>query len=52
MSALANRPSGSAGSTSAAVVAGNASNDDSSDNNVLSQYKVLTLTFNQDCTYV
>ena len=31
---------------------GGASTDDSSDSNVLSQYKVLTLTFNQDCTYV
>jgi hypothetical protein len=45
MSALANRPSGGA---IGGVVGG--SNDGSSDNNVLSQYKVLTLTFNQDCT--
>lgn len=45
MSALANRPSGGA----IGGVAGG-SNDGSSDNNVLSQYKVLTLTFNQDCT--
>jgi hypothetical protein len=45
MSALANRPSGGA---IGGVTGG--SNDGSSDNNVLSQYKVLTLTFNQDCT--
>ncbi len=45
MSALTNRPSvGAIGG-----VAGG-SNDGSLDNNVLSQYKVLTLTFNQDCT--
>ena len=45
MSALANRPSGGA---MGGVISGG--NDGSSDNNVLSQYKVLTLTFNQDCT--
>jgi hypothetical protein len=45
MSTLTNRPSGGA----IGGVAGG-SNDDSTDNNVLSQYKVLTLTFNQDCT--
>jgi hypothetical protein len=45
MSALASRPSGGA---IGGVTGG--SNDGSSDNNVLSQYKVLTLTFNQDCT--
>ncbi len=45
MSALASRPSGGA----IGGVAGG-TNDGSSDNNVLSQYKVLTLTFNQDCT--
>jgi hypothetical protein len=27
------------------------SGDGQSDNTVLSQYKILTLTFNQDCTY-
>lgn len=46
MSALANRPSG--GAIGGGVVG--STNDGSSDNNVLSQYKVLTLTFNQDCT--
>lgn len=47
MSTLANRPSGGGGATGG--VAGG-SNDGSTDNDVLSQYKVLTLTFNQDCT--
>ncbi|CAF1024302.1 unnamed protein product [Rotaria sordida] len=45
MSTLVNRPSGGASSG----ITG-ASNDGSTDNDVLSQYKVLTLTFNQDCT--
>ncbi|CAF1371405.1 unnamed protein product [Adineta steineri] len=45
MSALANRPSSGA----MGGIAGS-STDGSIDNNVLSQYKVLTLTFNQDCT--
>ncbi|UJR09577.1 hypothetical protein I4U23_013812 [Adineta vaga] len=45
MSALTNRPSSGA----IGGVAGS-STDGSTDNNVLSQYKVLTLTFNQDCT--
>jgi len=45
MSALGNRPSGGAIGGTAST-----STDGSSDNNVLSQYKVLTLTFNQDCT--
>lgn len=45
MSALANRSSGGA----TGGIAGG-SNDGSTDNDVLSQYKVLTLTFNQDCT--
>ena len=55
MSTLTNRttvggPMG--GATGASAGGGGASTDDSSDSNVLSQYKVLTLTFNQDCTYV
>jgi len=41
MSALANRSN--LGSVSG--------NDGPLDNNVLSQNKILTLTFNQDCTY-
>jgi len=41
MSALSNRSS--IGSVSG--------NDGPSDNNVLSPHKILTLTFNQDCTY-
>jgi hypothetical protein len=41
MSALTNRSS--IGSVSG--------NDGPSDNNVLSPHKILTLTFNQDCTY-
>jgi hypothetical protein len=45
MSALTNRPS--VGAIGGVTSGGN---DGSSDNNVLSQYKVLTLTFNQDCT--
>jgi hypothetical protein len=48
MSTLANRPSG--GGAVGAVAGGGGNNDGSSDNDVLSQYKVLTLTFNQDCT--
>jgi len=41
MSALANRSSTGSGS----------GNEGPLDNNVLSQHKILTLTFNQDCTY-
>jgi hypothetical protein len=45
MNPLASRPSGGA----IGGVAGS-STDGSTDSNVPSQYKVLTLTFNQDCT--
>ncbi|CAF3298561.1 unnamed protein product [Rotaria socialis] len=45
MSALASRPSGGA---TGGITGG--SSDGSTENDVLSQYKVLTLTFNQDCT--
>lgn len=41
MSTLVNRPS--IGSVN--------SNEGQSDNNDSSQYRILTLTFNQDCTY-
>ncbi|CAF4432778.1 unnamed protein product, partial [Rotaria magnacalcarata] len=45
MSTLASRPSGGA---TGGITGGN--NDGLTENDVLSQYKVLTLTFNQDCT--
>lgn len=58
MSTLTNRTNvggpmgGATGGNASGGGGGGASTDDSSDSNVLSQYKVLTLTFNQDCTYV
>jgi len=48
MSSIANRTTTAA--TPITNGTGGATSDDSSDKNVLSQYKVLTLTFNQDCT--